>query len=125
MSRETADLLMNWLRQIGCVVGLISGQKSISAMFSEPTRKPVRILDIDRYGKVWVGLGNLVGTPAFPDEISRGQVLQRLRAVSSLRLSPAEKYPSFPLDDLARTATWVGFQALVNGIVAQLRTDPT
>lgn len=123
--RGAANQLMEWLRQAGCEVGLISGQKSISAQIAKPGRKPVRVLDISPSGKVWINLGNLEATVAFADQALRDEVLRRFRAIPGIHLSSAPKYPSFPLDDLAQSDTWVGFQAVVNDIVARLRADST
>src|SRR4051812_42848399 len=116
---------MDWLRQAGCEVGLIRGQKAITAIVVAPGRKPVCVLTIDNIGKVWIGLGNLPATAAFADEPSRHAVLQRLRAVPGIHLTAAPQYPSFPLGDLLREDTWKELKAVVSDIVTKLRAVPT
>lgn len=124
-TRRAANQLMGWLRQVDCKVGLISGQKSISALVAMPGRKPVCVLQIDTSGKVWVNIGNLEVTAAFADATSRQEVLQRLQAILGVALSAAPKYPSFPLSALLRSDTWAGFQAVINDIIARLKAGPT
>lgn len=124
-SRKAANQLMDWLRLAGCEVGLIRGQKSITALVVTPGRKPVCVLTIDTIGKVWVGLGNLTATAVFADESSRNAVLQRLRAVPGIHLTSAPQYPSFLLVNLLRDDTWTDFKVVVSDIVTKLQAVPT
>ena len=87
--------------------------------------KPIRILDINRSGKVWVYLEDLAATAAFADQALQDEVLRRFRSIPGIHLSRAEKYPGFPLDDLAQSDTWAGFQDVVSGILERLRAVVT
>ena len=124
-SRKAANQLMDWLRQAGCEVRLIRGQKSILALVVSPGRGPVSVLSIDRAGKVWVGIDNWKAAAAFADEPSRLAVLQQLRTVPGLHLSATALDPGFPVVDLLRGDTWTGFKAVVNDVVTKLRAVPT
>ena len=91
-----------------------------ASLFRHPLRRPSRrncwIASVgmrnDRpQTDCWIGCARLTATP--------------VRSIRGIHLSRAEKYPGFPLDDLAQSDTWAGFQDVVSGILERLRAVVT
>jgi hypothetical protein len=122
-ARKVVERLTAWLRETGWEVGLPEGRKTLGAWVRTRERRPVEILSLDRSGRIWINLAYLPSCLPFEDPASVQDVLSRLRALSGLHLSSAEKYPTFLAQDIADDKTWAGLQAVLADIAARVQAD--
>ena len=106
---------LDWFQSQCFVLGMTSSQDSMFARLTRPDGKPawpffVRLSN----GKLETSLQYLKECPAFADDASRLDILDRLKALPGLQITTtkATGWPAIPLADLERPEVWEGFKGI-------------
>jgi hypothetical protein len=119
--RGVAERVIGWFRSTGFEVGVPEGRTSIAVRTTAQDGLSLEILSLEASGRAWLAIANLGMASAFESEAARQQILDRFRSIAGLHLSPANKYPSFPILDLQDEARWENFRTVFEDMAKRLR----
>lgn len=119
---QGAERVMSWFRENGCQVQHTKTQDAFVATVAGSNGKPIWPFFIRRStGRLETALSNLVSVPAFKEDASRKELLDRIRALPASTLRASDKltgWPSIALAEIMKDDVWCGFQDVANVIKA-------